>query len=52
VDGAAAVTEHGVFDQASNAGGVMLDRSVFSAVNLASGDSLQSTYELTCTSGG
>jgi hypothetical protein len=29
-----------------------LDRSVFSAVNLASGDSLQSTYELTCTSGG
>lgn len=52
VDATAAVTEHGVFTQAATGGGTMLDRSVFSAVNLASGDSLQSTYSLTLTSGG
>ena len=51
--GTIAVTEHGVFDQASNAGGTLLDRSVFSAVNLVAGsDSLQTTYELTLSSGG
>lgn len=51
VDGSAAVTEHGIFSQAAGGGGVMLDRSVFSAINLASGDSLQTTYDLTLTSG-
>lgn len=51
-DASVALTEHGIFDQASNAGGVLLDRSVFSAVNLnGSGDSLQSTYDLTFTAG-
>lgn len=50
--GTIAVTEHGIFDQAANSGGTLLDRSVFSAVNLvASSDSLQTTYELTLTSG-
>ena len=29
----------------------LLDRSVFSTVNLASGDSLQATYDLTLTAG-
>lgn len=52
VDSAVAVTEHAVFDQAATGGGTMLDRSVFSAVNLASADSIQSTYELTFASGG
>lgn len=46
-----AATEHAIFSQASNAGGVMLDRSVFSAVNLAVGESLQATYQLTFPSG-
>lgn len=47
--GTLAITEHGIFDQAANSGGTLLDRSVFSAVNLvASSDSLQITYELTC----
>lgn len=51
-DAAVAITEHGVFDQASNAGGTLLDRTLFSAINLAAtGDTLQSTYELTLTSG-
>jgi hypothetical protein len=50
--GTIAITEHGIFDQAANSGGVLLDRSVFSAVNLvASADSLQATYELTLAAG-
>jgi hypothetical protein len=52
VDASVAITEHGIFNQASNAGGTLLDRSVFSVVNLASNDSLQTTYDLTFSSGG
>lgn len=49
--GTIAVTEHGVFSASS--AGVLLDRSVFSAVNLVAGsDSLQTTYDLTFPSGG
>lgn len=51
-DATVAVTEHGVFSQAATGGGVLLDRSVFSAVNLISGDSLQTDYRLTVASGG
>lgn len=47
-----AITEHGIFSQAATGGGVLLDRSVFSVVNLASGDSLQATYDLTFAAGG
>lgn len=52
VDASASITEHGVFSQAATGGGVLLDRSVFSAVILGSGDSLQTTYDFTLTSGG
>jgi len=52
LDGSAAVTEHGIFTQAAIAGGTLLDRSVFSAINLSSGDSLETTYDLTLNSGG
>jgi hypothetical protein len=49
--GTIAITEHGLFSAAS--AGVLLDRSLFSAVNLVAGsDSLQITYDLTLTSGG
>jgi hypothetical protein len=52
-DANVAITEHGIFSQASNAGGTLLDRSLFSAVNLVgSADSLQATYVLTMNSGG
>jgi hypothetical protein len=51
-DAAIAATEHGIFTQAATGGGTLLDRSVFSVVNLASGDSLQATYVLTVNSGG
>lgn len=52
VDASAAITEHGIFSQAATGGGTLLDRSVFSVVNLQNGESLQATYELTCTAGG
>ena len=51
VDATVACVEHGVFSQAATGGGVLLDRSVFSTVNLASGDSLQPTYDLTLPAG-
>jgi hypothetical protein len=47
-----AITEHGIFSQAAVGGGVLLDRSLFSAINLVSGDGLQTQYDLTFTSGG
>lgn len=51
-DAIAAVTEHGLFSQAATGGGTLWDRSKFSAINVASGDSIQFTYQLTLTSGG
>lgn len=44
-----AVTEHGLFSASS--GGSLMDRTVFSAINVVSGDSIQFTYELTATAG-
>lgn len=51
-DASAAITEHGVFSQAATGGGTLLDRSVFAAINVQSGDSIQFTYELTLSAGG
>lgn len=53
-DADAAVTEHGIFDQAATGGGSMWDRTVFSAINVvgANGDSIQFTYTATVSSGG
>lgn len=45
-----AITEHGLFSQASL--GTLMDRSVFTAVNVVNGDSIQFTYELTLPAGG
>lgn len=52
VSATVAATEHGIFSQAATGGGVMIDRSVFSVVNLASTESLQATYQLTFPSAG
>jgi hypothetical protein len=47
------ITEHGILSQAATGGGTLLDRSVFSAVNLVAGaDSLQATYDFTIAAGG
>jgi hypothetical protein len=51
-DATIACTEHGIFSQAATGGGTLLDRSLFSVVNLASGDSIQTTYVLTLNAGG
>lgn len=45
-----AITEHGLFNDAS--AGTLMDRTVFSAVNVVNGDSIQFTYTLTCSAGG
>jgi len=51
--GTIAITEHGIFSTTARATVTLLDRSVFSAVNLVAGsDSLQATYVLTINSGG
>jgi len=51
--GTPAVTEHGILAQAATGGGLLLDRSTFSAINLDGtvGDALQSTYDLTIAAG-
>jgi len=51
-DADVAITEHGIFS--ANAAGVLLDRSLFSVINLvgATGDTLAATYQFTVTSGG
>lgn len=46
---ARAVVEHGIFSASS--AGTLLDRSVFSVINLALGDSIQFTYDLTLPAG-
>jgi hypothetical protein len=43
--GTHAITEHGIFS--ANAAGIMMDRSLFSAINVSDGDSIQFTYEAT-----
>lgn len=47
----AALREHGIMSQAATGGGTLLDRTVYAAITLSSGDSLQSTYDHTQTAG-
>lgn len=47
-----AITEHGLLNSTTVSGSKLFDRSVFSVVNLASGDSIQCQYTLTLTAGG
>lgn len=46
----AAMREHGLFSAAS--AGTLWDRTLYGAITLSSGDSLQSTYDMTATAGG
>jgi hypothetical protein len=45
-----AITEHGISNNATFASGTLLDRSVFTAINVVNGDSIQFTYVLTVNS--
>lgn len=51
--GTLAITEWALFNDATR-GAVdsLMDRRVFTAINVVSGDSIQFTYNLTCTAGG
>jgi hypothetical protein len=51
-DASAAVAEHGIFTQAATGGGTLWDRSQFTAINVANGDSIQFTYTVTFNAGG
>lgn len=51
-DASAAITEHGLFSAASTGTGVLFDRSVFSAINVVSTDSILFEYTVTFTAGG
>lgn len=48
--GARAIVEHGLFSASS--AGTLWDRSVFAVVNLATGDAITFTYEVTFPAGG
>jgi hypothetical protein len=52
VSATVAATEHGILSQAATGGGVLLDRSVFSVVSLASSESIAATYQITFPSAG
>lgn len=52
VDATAAIVEHGIFTSATVGAGILMDRSVFSAINLSASDSIETTYDLTLTAGG
>lgn len=45
-----AITEHGLFNDATT--GTLMDRTVFSVINVVNGDSIQFTYTLTLAAGG
>ena len=45
-----AIVEHGLFNAATV--GTLMDRSVFSAINVVAGDKIEYTYSLQCTAGG
>lgn len=51
VDATVAIVEHGLFNNATVGSGVLFDRSVFTVVNMSSGESLQSTYDGTFSAG-
>ena len=51
-DASAAITEHGLFSASATGSGTLWDRSVFSAINVASADSIQFTYTVTVSAGG
>jgi hypothetical protein len=45
-----AITEHALMSSPTT--GTCLDRHTFAAINVANGDSIEFTYQLTCTAGG
>ena len=46
------ITEHGIFSDVAESAGVLWDRSMFAAINVANGDSIAWTYTCTVSAGG
>ena len=56
-DDTAAITEHGLFNTAGAGGppvtgGILMDRTVFAAINVVNGNQIQWTFTISFTSGG
>jgi hypothetical protein len=51
-DASIGAVEHGLFTTSGTGSGTLWDRSVYTIVNLASGDSIQTQYTVTFTAGG
>lgn len=51
-DGAYAITEHGLFNTETSTGEILMDRSVFAAINVVNLDKIEFTYKLTVNAGG
>lgn len=49
--GSGAIVEHGLFSVVTESAGVLWDRTVFSAINVDNGDSIEFTYTCTLTAG-
>lgn len=49
-DATEAITEHGIFNAAE--AGTLMDRTVFSAINVVSGNQIEFTFEISFTAGG
>ena len=49
--GTLAIVEHGLFSTAARTTDLMWDRTVFSVINVVSGDSIEFTYQCTFTAG-
>ncbi len=50
--GTFAITEHGLFNIATLAAGILMDRTLFAAINVIASDQIQFTYTVTFTAGG
>jgi hypothetical protein len=49
--GSGSIVEHGLFSVVTESAGVLWDRTVFSTISVANGDSIQFTYTCTLTAG-
>ena len=47
-----AIEAHGLINNSTKAGAVLMDHSQFTVINVVNTDSIEFTYELTCTAGG
>ncbi len=47
-----AIEAHGLINNSTKAGSILMDHSQFTVINVVNTDSIEFTYDLTCTAGG